>query len=181
MTDSAGDIFQDLVVLDEGPMCFAQIDPVHSAARVALRARYGSADECMFRLVTVPLELVPPQTFDLKEYLSDGTEEGRARYKIACRYREAFLNGRDVPPIIGRRIAGVYQVLDGTHRVVAAHAAGIAHIRAWDLLDPERPQLAEDLTIEELIDLKPTLPADLRLTQSSHTETLEDADANDHP
>ncbi|MBA3375040.1 MAG: hypothetical protein H0U00_04380 [Actinobacteria bacterium] len=131
--------------------------------RSGLLARYGSClGRLRFRRLQVPLARLASQRLDdfhgHFEDLIEGDreydrtvrlcgeepaapwEDGENRYLIACEYLAAFRSGEEdrVPPIVVdlARFAELHVVdlIDGHHRVQAAHESGRTEIAAYEVL-----------------------------------------------
>lgn len=93
-----------------------------------------SAEGATFRVGTLALSQVAGWVCSPEDYLIDGDEEG---YEKVIVLSDAYAAGENVPGIVYGWLAGVpdcIQVLDGMHRVTAAHAAGISHLVAYEVV-----------------------------------------------
>lgn len=80
----------------------------------------------------------PPQELHVSEAPDWPWEDAEERYVIARAYRDAFRAQRPLTPIVvdleSMAGFGIVDVIDGHHRTLAAHDAGMQAIRAYEVL-----------------------------------------------
>ena len=118
-------------VLDPGPLPLADHPEAPSREFAVWLDEYGGVP---FRRVELGLdELTAARDSaigDFAEYPSPPSEWARVR-----RLSKRYVTGRPVHPIVVYKDAQLgWRVLDGCHRLCAAHLAGLSAIEAWEAL-----------------------------------------------
>lgn len=123
-------------VLDPTPIPHSQLADAGDETLRADLADYVKVnpDDCYYRLIELDLSELTAQPPAPEDWLLDGDEDS---YELACELELAYSQGVDVTPIIVRASLtspGMFEMLDGYHRLSGAHTAGRQRIRAHELI-----------------------------------------------